>query len=80
MILLKILDEKIFSGKDEIGVSYCGSNFTEICFYMCPINKNLAFLQIMAWRRAGDKQLSERKGTWYIGAYIHHSTAVGCQG
>ena len=34
-------------------------DFTEICSQGCPINNIPALVQIMAWRRSGDKALSE---------------------
>ena len=37
-----------------------------------PIDNNSALVQIMAWRRIGDKPLSEPKLTWFIDAYVRH--------
>ena len=35
-------------------------------------NNNPASIQIMAWRRIGDKTLSEPMLTWFIDAYMQH--------
>ena len=37
-----------------------------------PIDNNPALVQIMAWRRIGDKQLSEPMQTWFTDAYTQH--------
>ena len=37
-----------------------------------PINNIAALVQIMAWRRLGDKPLSETKVTQFSGAYMRH--------
>ena len=37
-----------------------------------PINNIPALLQIMAWRRPGDKPLSEPMLTRFTGAYMQH--------
>ena len=37
-----------------------------------PINNILALVQIMAWRRSGDKPLSEPMLTQFTDAYIRH--------
>ena len=36
------------------------------------IHKNPALIQIMAWRRIGDKPLSEPMLIWFTGAYMRH--------
>ena len=38
----------------------------------CPIDDKPAFVQIMAWRRTGDKPLSEPMMTRFIDAYVRH--------
>ena len=37
-----------------------------------PIDNNPAVVQIMAWRRIGDKPLSEPMLTWFGDAYMRH--------
>ena len=37
-----------------------------------PINNNPALVQIMAWRRIGDKPLSEPALTQYTDTYMRH--------
>ena len=37
-----------------------------------PINNNPALVQIMAWRRSGDKPISEPTLTQFIDAYMRH--------
>ena len=37
-----------------------------------PINNILALVQIMAWRRPGDKPLAEPVLTRFTGAYMQH--------
>ena len=37
-----------------------------------PIDNNLALVQIMAWRRIGDKPLSEPMMTRFTDAYMWH--------
>ena len=45
-----------------------------------PIHNNPAFIQIMAWRRIGDKPLSEPMLTRFIDAYMRHWTwSILCQ-
>ena len=39
-----------------------------------PIDNNQALIQIMAWRRIGDKPLSEPMLTRFIDAYMRHLT------
>ena len=36
------------------------------------IDNNTALVQIMAWRRIGDKPLSETMMTWFPDAYMRH--------
>ena len=36
-----------------------------------PINNNSALIQVMAWRRTGDKPLLDPMLTHFIDAYIH---------
>ena len=43
---------------------------------MGSINNNLALVQIMTWRRLGDKPLSEPMMAWPTDAYMHHSASV----
>ena len=43
---------------------------------MGPINIILAVVQITAWRRSGDKPLSESMMEQFTGAYMRHSVAV----
>ena len=38
----------------------------------CPIENNPALVQITAWRRIGDKPLSEPMLTRFIDAYVQH--------
>ena len=44
-----------------------------------PIDNNLALVQIMAWRRIGDKPLSEPMLTQFTDAYymLHHGEMSG---
>ena len=42
----------------------------------CPIDKMPALVQIMAWRRTGDKPLSEPMMTYDVGAYMRHSASM----
>ena len=37
-----------------------------------PIDYNWALVQVMAWRRAGDKPLSEPMLTQFTDAYMRH--------
>ena len=37
-----------------------------------PFNKIPALVQIMSWRRPGDKPLSEPMSTQFTGAYMQH--------
>ena len=41
-----------------------------------PINNVPALVQIMAWRRLGDKPLSKPMMTKFIDAYMRHSTSM----
>ena len=41
-----------------------------------PINNISALVQIMAWRRAGDKQLSEPMMTQFNDTYMRHSASM----
>ena len=41
-----------------------------------PIDKNTAVVQIMAWRRTGDKPLSEPMMTQFIDAYMRRSESM----
>ena len=41
-----------------------------------PINNIPAFVQIMAWRRTGDRPLSEPMMTQFNNAYMHHSASM----
>ena len=41
-----------------------------------PINNILALVQIMAWRRTGDKPLSEPMMTQFNDAYMRHSAPM----
>ena len=41
-----------------------------------PINIIPAFVQIMAWRRPGDKPLSEPMMGWFTDVYVHHSASM----
>ena len=41
-----------------------------------PINNIPAFVPIMAWRRTGDKPLSEVMTAWFIDAYMHHLASM----
>ena len=38
----------------------------------CPIHKKSALVQVMAWRRTGDKPLPEPMLTQFTGAYMQH--------
>ena len=51
-------------------IFYCDSNFTEVCFQWSSWQTTL--VQVMAWRRAGDKTLPEPMLTHYIDAYMRH--------
>ena len=42
----------------------------------CPINNIPALVQIMAWRRTGDKPLSEPMMTQFNDVYIRHSASL----
>ena len=37
-----------------------------------PIDNEPALVQVMAWRRIGDKPLSEPMLTWFTDAYMQH--------
>ena len=37
-----------------------------------PIDNKPALVQVMAWRRLGDKPLSEPMLTWFTDAYMRH--------
>ena len=41
-----------------------------------PINNIPALVQIMAWRRSGDKPLSEPMMAWLNDAYMRHSASI----
>ena len=41
-----------------------------------PFNNIPAFIQIMAWRRSGDKPLSEAMMKYVPDAYMRHSASV----
>ena len=41
-----------------------------------PIHNIPALVQIMAWRRSGDKQLSEPMMTYAADAYMRHSASI----
>ena len=41
-----------------------------------PMNDIPAMVQIMAWRRPGDKPLSERMMTEFIDVFIGHSASM----
>ena len=41
-----------------------------------PINNIPALVQIMAWRRLGDKPLSEPMMAYYTGIYMHDSASM----
>ena len=41
-----------------------------------PINNILALVQVMAWRRLGDKPLSEPMPTRFTDAYMRHSASM----
>ena len=41
-----------------------------------PINNISALVQIMAWRRTGDKQLSEAMMTQFNDTYMRHSASM----
>ena len=41
-----------------------------------PINNISALIQIMAWRRTGDKPLSEPMMTQFNDAYMRHSASM----
>ena len=41
-----------------------------------PINNIPALVQIMAWRRTGDKPLSEPMMTQFDDAYMRHSVSM----
>ena len=41
-----------------------------------PINNIPALVQIMAWRRSGDKQLSEQMMAYLNDAYMSHSASM----
>ena len=43
---------------------------------MSPVNNKSALVQIMAWRRPGDKPLSERKMVYLIDAYMRYSASM----
>ena len=41
-----------------------------------PINNMQALVQIMAWRRSGDKPLSEPMMVYFTDAYMRHSASM----
>ena len=41
-------------------------------FVLSPVDNNPAMVQIMAWRRPGDKPLSEPMFTQFTDAYMRH--------
>ena len=41
-----------------------------------PINNIPALVQIMAWRRSGDKPLTESVMTYFTDAYMGHSASM----
>ena len=41
-----------------------------------PINNIPALVQIMAWRRSGDKPLTESVMTYFTDAYMCHSASM----
>ena len=41
-----------------------------------PIKNDLTLVQIMTWRRTGDKSLFEPKIAWYIDTYTRYSTSI----
>ena len=43
---------------------------------MGPIDNNTALVQLMAWRRIGDKPLSEPMMAWVGDAYMRHSASI----
>ena len=43
-----------------------------ISLNFCPIDNKPALVQVMAWRRIGDKPLSEPMMTQFSDAYIRH--------
>ena len=45
-----------------------------------PIDIKTALVQVMAWRRIGDKPLSETTLTWFTDAYMRHLLAWGWGG
>ena len=44
---------------------------------MCPIHNIPALVQTMAWRRPGDKPLSEPIMAWFTDACMRHSASMG---
>ena len=41
-----------------------------------PINNIPELVQIMAWRRTGDKPLSETMMAWFPDSYMRHSASM----
>ena len=44
----------------------------QISLKFVPIDNMPALVQVMAWRRTGDKPLPEPMTTQFIDAYVHH--------
>ena len=42
------------------------------CVARCPVDNKPALVQVMAWRRIGDKPLLELMMTQFTGAYMWH--------
>ena len=57
---------KSFLLNDDIWIS---TKISLTFFPKSSINSRVALIQIMTWRRTGDKQLFERMMTWCIDAY-----------
>ena len=47
-------------------------NFSLKLILMSPIHNKLALVQVMAWRRTGDKPLPEPMMTRFTDAYMRH--------
>ena len=69
------LDKMTTSLADDIFkcISLNENNRTTVKFVpMSPINNKPALVQVMAWRRTGDKPFSEPMLTWFTDAYMRH--------
>ena len=57
----------LLNEKDRIRIQ-----ISQQCDHRSPIDINLALVQIMAWRRRGDKPLPEAMLTQFTDAYMRH--------